>query len=87
MPLHAERKARRFGDADGLDRFVPRHTLDNNASARLENALAVQGIDPNAFGAKQFANAPPGVSRTSWRSAKITSTSGWNSPFGSRGAR
>ena len=34
-----------------------------------------------------FANAPPGVRRTSWRSAKMTSRSGWISPFSSRGMR
>src|SRR5580704_709273 len=34
-----------------------------------------------------FANTPPGVRRTSWRSAKMTSRSGWISPFGSRGMR
>src|SRR5947209_13906529 len=54
MPLHAERKARRIGDADRLDRVVLGYAFDDDALARLENALAVQRIDADALGAQQF---------------------------------
>src|ERR1700733_4618922 len=54
MPLHAERKARCIGDANGLDRAVFRHALDKDAPARLKYALAVQRIDADGFGAEQF---------------------------------
>jgi hypothetical protein len=54
MPLHAEGEARRLGDADRLDRAVIGHALDHDALARLEDALAVERIDANAFGPQQF---------------------------------
>ncbi len=41
MPLHAERKARRIGDADSLNRVVLGHAFDDDALGRLENALTV----------------------------------------------
>src|SRR5271167_2113318 len=49
MPLHAERKVWRAVDADGLDRVVFRHALDDDALARFEDALAVQRIDADFF--------------------------------------
>src|SRR6202035_2375872 len=54
MPLHAERKTRRVGDGDGLDGLVLRHALDDDAFARLEDALTVQRVDPDGLGAEQF---------------------------------
>src|SRR5262249_19531747 len=54
MPLHAERKARGLGDPDRLDRAVIRHAFDDDALAGFENALAVQRIDANAFGAEEL---------------------------------
>src|SRR5262249_17000564 len=44
MPLHAESKPLRVGDADGLDRAVLGYALDDHSLARFQNALAVQGI-------------------------------------------
>src|SRR4029077_12445598 len=52
MPLHAERKACRLGHADRLDGAVVGHAFDHDAFAGLEDALAMQRIDPDAFGAK-----------------------------------
>src|SRR5262245_61470935 len=45
MPLHSQRKARRVGDADRLDGAVLRHALDDNAGARLEDALTMERVD------------------------------------------
>ena len=50
VPLHAEREAWRFGDPDRLNGAVIRHAFDDDALARFEDALAVQRIDPDAFG-------------------------------------
>src|SRR5688572_3756745 len=44
VPLHAERKARRLGDPDRLDRAVVGHTLHHHPLAEIKNALAVQRI-------------------------------------------
>src|SRR5271165_4954653 len=52
VPLHPKRETRRFGDADRFDRAVVRHALDHDALAGLEDALAVQRIDPDAVGAQ-----------------------------------
>src|SRR5262249_62340699 len=49
VPLHAERKARRVGDADRLDGAVFGHALDHDALAGLEDALAVQRVHPDAL--------------------------------------
>src|SRR5260370_37661703 len=49
MPLNAEGKARRVGDADGLDRAVLRHALDDNPLAGLEDALTVQRVDADGL--------------------------------------
>src|SRR6516162_2396959 len=54
VPLHAERKTRRLGNADRLNGAVIGHALDDDAFAGLEDALAVQRIDANAFGTEQF---------------------------------
>jgi DNA polymerase I len=54
VPLHAERKAGRLRDADRLNGAVIGDAFDHDAFARLEDALAVQRIDPNAFGTEQF---------------------------------
>src|SRR5215472_5102322 len=54
VPLYAERKARRVGDADRLDRIVLGNTLDHDALARLQDALAVQRINPDGVAAEQF---------------------------------
>ena len=54
MPLHAERKTRRIGDTDRLDGAVFGHALDDNALARLQNALPVQRIDPDRLAAEQL---------------------------------
>ena len=53
MPLHAERKARRVGDADRLDGAVFRNALDHDALAGLEDALAVQRVDADGLAAEQ----------------------------------
>ena len=54
VPLHAQRKARRVGDADGLDRLILGHALDDDALARLEDALPVQRVDPDGLGAEEL---------------------------------
>src|SRR6202035_2836156 len=53
MPLHAERKARRIRNGDGLDGFVLGDAPEDDALAGLEDALAVQRIDPDGLGAEQ----------------------------------
>src|SRR5487761_2249625 len=53
VPLHAQGKARRIGNADRLDGAVFRHPLDHDALARLENALAVQRVQANGLLAEQ----------------------------------
>ncbi len=42
MPLHAERKARRFGNPYRLDRAVHGNTFDHHAFAGLQDTLSVQ---------------------------------------------
>src|SRR5258705_8643974 len=49
MPLHAECKAWRVGDPDCLDRAVLRHALDDDPSARLQDALTMQGVYPDGL--------------------------------------
>ena len=53
MPLHAERKARRIGDADRLDGAVLRHALDHDALAGLVDALAVQRVHADGLAAEE----------------------------------
>src|SRR3954471_1243447 len=53
MPLHAERKARCIRDPDRLDGAVLGRTLDDDAFARLENALSVERIDPDGLAPEQ----------------------------------
>src|SRR3990170_9047721 len=53
MPLHAEREARRVGDADRLDGAVFRHTLDDDARAGLENALTVKRVYADGVAAEK----------------------------------
>ena len=53
VPLHAERKAGRVGDADRLDRAVFRHALDHHASSGLVDALTVQRVDADRLATEQ----------------------------------
>src|SRR5215469_1416891 len=54
MPLRAQGKTRRIGDADRLDGAVFRDALDHDALAWLEDALAVQRIDADGLLAQQL---------------------------------
>ena len=53
VPLHAERKSRRIGNADRLDRAVFGDALDNDPLAGLEDALTMQRIDPDGLAAEK----------------------------------
>src|ERR1700735_5068260 len=53
MPLHAEREAGRLGDAYRLVGAVLGDALDDDALARIEDALAVQRVDTDALDAEQ----------------------------------
>src|SRR5439155_23076263 len=60
MPLHAERKARRVGNPDRLDRAVLRNALDDHPFPRFENALTVQRIDADRLATEQPGKDPAG---------------------------
>jgi hypothetical protein len=51
VPLHAERKRERVGDAHRLDDAVWRPCLDGQARAEPVDTLRVQRIDPDPFAA------------------------------------
>src|SRR2546430_17349123 len=54
VPLHPEREAPRIRNADGLDGAVLGDALDHHPSAWLQNALAVQRIDPDGLTPQDF---------------------------------
>src|SRR6516164_840222 len=54
MPLHAERKARRIGDADRFDGAVLRDAFDDDALAGLEDTLPIQRIDADHLANEQL---------------------------------
>ena len=54
MPLNAERKAWRVGDADRLDRAVLGDALDHDPRARLENALPMQRVYADGLAAEEL---------------------------------
>ena len=53
VPLHAERKRRRVGNADRLDGTILGDAFDDDTLAWFENALTMQRIDANGFATKQ----------------------------------
>src|SRR6516225_4029156 len=59
MPLHAEGKSGGVGDADRLDRAVFGHAFDDHARARLQNALAVEGVHADDLAAEDAGKNPP----------------------------
>src|SRR5580700_2113741 len=65
VPLYAERKTRRVGDVNGLDGAVLRNAFDDHALARFEDALAVQRVDADRFGAKELGE------HAAWRQANV----------------
>ena len=54
VPLHAQRKARRIGNAYGLNRAVLGDSFNDDAVARLQNTLAMQGVHADRVFAKEF---------------------------------
>jgi len=51
VPLHAERKAGRGGNADRLDGAVVHHALDDHSAAWNVDALTVQRVDADGLAA------------------------------------
>ena len=74
VPLHAERKARRVGDPDRLDRAVIRHALDHHALCRDRGCPGRAASSPGWFrGRAASRRRRPGAGWTSCRSPKMTS--------------
>jgi hypothetical protein len=58
--LHPERKARGIRDADRLDGAILGDAFDDDAFARLEDALPVQRIDADGLASQQFCECAAG---------------------------